>query len=224
MDGLKSISPFILELRCVGSDVENFVCNFCGCHDRERHLFMYFDQLQLWPNIKGANILHFAPEPRLATRIVVEQPSTYVKADLSPSSTDICPIDITKIPFQAQSFDFVICNHVLEHVPDDNKALEEIHRILKPNGHVILQTPYSDLLENSFCDPAINTDDLRDHFYGEKDHVRIYGQDLFLKIKDAGFNLQIAKHNEVFPNIDAFFYGVNPKENLIYARKKSNAF
>lgn len=42
--------------------------------------------------------------------------------------------DITTLPFDENSFDAVICSHALEHVPDDVVVLQEIYRILRPDG------------------------------------------------------------------------------------------
>lgn len=218
-NGWNGVSPFIRELTLIGSDVENFSCPHCSCQDRERHLFMYFDQLGLWDKMTGGKILHFAPERHLMTRIAQQQPHTYIKADLYPSSPDIERVDVTKIPFDDDSFDVIICNHVLEHVPEDMRALDELFRILRPGGFAVLQTPYSDLLENSFCDPSINTDELRNRFFGQQDHVRVYGRDLFQRIRQAGFQLQVRTHGDILPNFDSSLYGVNQREDLILAAK-----
>ena len=217
--GWKSVSPFLLELQTIGSDVENFACPLCGCHDRERHLLMFFDRLGLWSKIADSNVLHFAPERHLATRIRQHHPATYIKADLTPSSPDVQPVDVTRIPFEDDWFEMIICNHVLEHVPDDAKALAELFRVLKPGGCAVLQTPYSSLLQNSFCDPGIDTDELRNRLYGQEDHVRVYGRDLFTKIEQAGFDLQVKTHADVLADIATSYYGVNPREDLILVAK-----
>jgi len=217
------VPPFILEVQCIGSDVANFACPFCNSTDRERHLFMFFDQLELWNKCQNARVLHFAPEPHLSARIDVQHPKTYIKADLYPALPEIQCVDVTNTHFDDDSFDVIICNHVLEHVPDDMKALLELYRILKPGGFVIIQTPYSNLLQNTFCDPAINTDKLRCRLYGQEDHVRLYGRELFLLIRRAGFQLQIKTHNAVLPGIDASIYGVNSLEDLILVAKESSS-
>ena len=217
--GWKSVSPFIRELKNVGSDIENFQCPYCSCHDRDRHLVMYFDALQLWERMKDATVLHFAPEENIEIRIEKEKPRVYVKADLSPGKSDIQKIDVTDIPFSDCHFDFIICNHVLEHVLEDRLALSELFRVLKPGGWAVLQTPFSTLLANSFCDPAIDSDDLRKFFYGQEDHVRVYGRDLFSKIGEAGFTLHLKKHDDILSEQDYFYYGVNPKEDLILATR-----
>ena len=132
-------STFLNKLRMVGSDISKHECPVCHCNDRERHLAMYFDKLELWNKITNGDILHFAPEKSISNLIKKKHPSSYVKADLFPGEPDIIRVDATKIPFDDNKFDVVICNHVLEHVLDDDKALSEIFRVLKPNGIAILQ-------------------------------------------------------------------------------------
>jgi hypothetical protein len=213
------VSDFVADLAMVGSDIVNFSCPYCGCHDRTRHLMMYFDKLNLWDYIRGAAILHIAAETDLAAKIQDLRPSLYVKGDLIPNGPGIEKIDITDIPHADGSFDFIICNHVLEHVPDDRKALSEFHRVLRPGAHAVLQTPFSRLLKYSFCDPAINSDNLRRRFYLQEDHVRLYGMDLFTRIEEAGFKLHTSTHRECLPEFDHRYYGVNPDEDLILVEK-----
>jgi SAM-dependent methyltransferase len=156
---------------------------------------MYFDKLKLWNHIGGAAVLHIAPELHLAEKIQELRPRQYVKGDLVPNAPDIETLDVTAIRYADESFDFLICNHVLEHVPDDRKALSEFYRVLKPGARAVLQTPFSRLLTYSFCDPAINTDALRTRFYFQEDHVRLYGRDLFSRIEEAGLKVQTIQSN-----------------------------
>jgi len=217
-DGWKSF-PFIRELKVIGSDVDNFHCPHCGCHDRERHLFMYFDKLDIWNNFHNTRILHFAPENFLLRAIEKRIPDEYVKADLNPQSSDTQKIDVTSIPFPDEYFDFIICNHVLEHVSDDIQALRELYRVLKKGHSGILQTPYSPVLSQSFRDSKIDTDELRLKYYGQEDHVRLYGEDLFSKMKEAGFIVTRYKHKEILDHIDCDTYGINSEEDLILGTK-----
>ncbi len=208
--------PFIKELEVIGSDPFNFGCYYCGAHDRERHLFMYFDKLKFWELFKGKKILHFAPEKHLIIKLKDIVKTNYIQADLNPQNNEIYKIDIN---FPDMTFDFIICNHVLEHIPNDLKALEEIYRVLKIGGKAILQTPFSKMIQNSFEDPKINSDELREKFYGEIDHYRIYGIDFFKKLKSVGFKLDIIKNDELFSNEECFKFGVNSKEDLIMVDK-----
>jgi hypothetical protein len=219
-DGLKSVSPFLRELDIVGSDVENFSCPYCSSHDRLRHLFMYFDKLDFWKRFDGAAILHIAPEAALGERIASHKPKLYVQGDYSPQSADIRKIDVTAIPFPDESFDLIICNHVLEHVGDDRAALSEMRRVLRPGGCAVLQTPYSNFLARTFTDPAIDSDELRQRYYGQKDHVRLYGRDLFDRIRQAGLTPHIETHESRLPEADPACYGVNPAEALLLVVKE----
>ena len=218
--GSKGISELCKRLNIIGSDLDNFGCMYCDSHDRERHLFMFFDKLELWGMMKDARILHFAPEKNLSIRINKQYFSEYIKADLHPNNEGIISIDATKIPFEDAHFNLIIANHILEHIPDYTKALSEFFRVLKPGGIAILQTPYSGLLKNNFEDENINTDELRLFFHGQGDHVRTFGEYQFKKtIEDIGFKLQVKKHEDFFDDKMAWFYGVNSKEELIQAVK-----
>ncbi len=216
-DGSKQ-SGFIKDLRIIGSDIENFSCPYCFSHDRERHLFMYINNLSMWDNLKNKT-LHFAPETQLSKKIKSLSPIEYIKADLYPTEDDIKIIDITNIDYPNNYFDFLICNHVLEHIKEIKKALNEIHRVLNIGGLAILQTPYSSILHNSFTDENINTNSMRRTYYGQEDHVRVFGSDFFTLLEEAGFQLNIKTHKKHLTNIDAQKYGMNEAEDLILVEK-----
>lgn len=221
--GSKGKSQFFEILDVVGSDFDNFGCMYCGCHDRERHLFMFFDKLMLWQRMRNGKILHFAPEKHLQFKISQQAPIEYVKADLYPINDDVQQIDATSIPYSNSTFDFLIANHILEHIPDFHKALSEFHRVLKPGGIAILQTPFSRLLKSNFEDEGIDSDELRLFFHGQEDHVRTFGEHQFLKsLEDAGFSLRLEKHEDHFDANAAYYYGVPIKEDLIMMEKQAN--
>ena len=218
--GSKNRSEFHRRLDIIGSDVNNFYCIYCTSHDRERHLFMYFDKLDIWNKLRNSKILYFAPERNLSIKIGKLSPYGCIKADLYPKSEDIQKIDAVKVPFTDDHFDFIIANHILEHIPNFTKALSEFFRTLKPGGLAILQTPYSKALKYNFEDENFDTDELRLFFYGQEDHVRIFGEyEFFNTVKKVGFDLKLIKHQDLFEDHMAFFYGVNRKEDLILAAK-----
>ncbi|MCX5833823.1 MAG: methyltransferase domain-containing protein [Deltaproteobacteria bacterium] len=220
--GSREIPPFVRELGLIGSDVDNFICPHCGCHDRERHLFMYFERLSLWSAVMGGSVLHFAPERSLRDAIVRLKPKEYIQADLFPADKEIRKIDVTAIGFPEEYFDFIICNHVLEHVPRDEQAMGELCRVLKRGKLAVIQVPFSPILLKAFEDDSINTDDLRFRFYGQEDHVRVYGRDLFSRLEGAGFEVMLQKHQIVLPDLDGEFYGVNRREDLILVKRREN--
>lgn len=214
--GSKGVSDYLKNLQVVGSDADNFMCHFCGSNDRTRHLFMFFDKLSLWEKFKGASIIHIAPEKTLSNKIKSLQPARYVMGDLLNTNEEHQRVDVTDMPFEDESMDILICNHVLEHVPDYKKALQEIRRVLCVDGFAILQTPYSKLLKKNFEEENINTDALRLFFYAQEDHVRFFSEKQFFQdLQDAGFELKIAKHSDLFSEEETIRYGVNKVEDLI---------
>jgi SAM-dependent methyltransferase len=199
-------------LDMVGSDVDNFCCPRCGAHDRERHLLLYLRASALQTKFESSTVLHFAPEPVLARRIAETKPSQYVKCDLHPQSRDLVKVDMLDIPFGAETFDFLIANHVLEHVDDDLRALREIRRVLKIGGHAILQTPYSAKLMRTWQDPGIADERARLEAFGQEDHVRLYGSDIFERFCSTGLLSKVRNHTELLADVDVEKYGVNARE------------
>lgn len=212
-------SQLMRELGVIGSDVANFECPRCGAHDRERHLLMYLEETGMLAGMRGKSVLHFAPEKRLSLRIINAAPAQYVPCDLYPNSPDVQRVDMLQMQFTDQSFDLVIASHVLEHVDDDLKALSEIRRVLKPGGYSILQTPYSGKLHHTWRDPGIDTDAARLQAYGQADHVRLFGRDIFARFASADLVSYVKQHHEVLPNVDAAMYGINPNEPLFLFRR-----
>ena len=130
-------------------------------------------------------------------------------------------IDITDIKFQNNTFDCILCSHVLEHILDDNKAIRELYRVLKPNGWAILQVPI--LREKTFEDPNIQTPEERLKYFGQEDHVRIYGLDYKDRLENAGFKVMVDPYlMELDEDIVQLYKLVpenEPKENIYYCIK-----
>ncbi|MGI9237136.1 MAG: class I SAM-dependent methyltransferase [Woeseiaceae bacterium] len=204
----------MIALDTVGSNVDDFGCPNCNCHDRERHLVLYLRALDLFAKFRGAAILHFAPEHQLSKLIDNLGPAIYIKGDLYPTSDSIQTIDMLAIDYPSGSFDFVIANHVLEHVDDDALALAELRRVLKIGGFAILQTPFSNRLTKTFSDPGIDSDSARYQAYGQEDHVRLYGKDIFGRIESAGFKSWVSMHQDKLVDFDSQTHGVNIEEPL----------
>jgi len=218
-NGWKDVPPFIRELDVIGSDVSAFSCPICRCHDRERHLFFYLTASHLLDTISGSNILHIAPEAHIAKIIAANNPAMYIQGDLYPTNEKIHRINIEKTEFPNNYFDFIIANHILEHVSNDTAALQEVRRVLKPGGYVILQTPYSAKLKAVFSDEGIDTDSARLQAYGQEDHVRLYGSNLADFIASFGFKSLVSSHNQLLPHVDPKQTGTNIKEPFFLFRK-----
>ncbi|MCR1023871.1 methyltransferase domain-containing protein [Cellulophaga baltica] len=137
---------------------------------------------------KKYKVLHFAPEQAFYKRFRALENLNYTTTDLDSPLADI-KADICDLPFADNSFDIIFCNHVLEHIPDDTKAMEEIYRILKPNGWAVLQIPQDLKRATTFEDDTITDRKERAKIFGQYDHVRIYGRDYFTQLREIGFHV-----------------------------------
>jgi glycosyltransferase involved in cell wall biosynthesis/CxxC motif-containing protein len=212
-------SEYIKKYDIIGSDLGNHSCPHCNCHDRERHLTLYFSKLKYWEKIKSRKILHVAPEYYLSQVIRNLNPKEYICADLFPTRSDVIKMDIKNIAYDNNYFDFIICNHVLEHILDDIKAMKELYRVLKVGGQAVLQTPYSPLIEKSYEDETIDNPQSRLEYFGQEDHVRVYGLDFFKRLEMVGFKLSIVESSKLFTLEESNYFGVNHKEDLILVTK-----
>ena len=209
--GSSTISEFQKKLKIIGSDVDNFSCPHCGCHDRERHLKLYIEQTRILEGKQRIRILHFAPERNILNLLAKFNPEIHILADLYTSDPRFEKINIEAIPYGNASFDLVIANHILEHVDNPDLALSEINRVLKDDGLAILQTPYSQFLENTFEDKAIDDSENRLFFYGQEDHARVFGRDIFQKMNNFLVNKSIM-HKDLFAKDLTENFGINEQE------------
>lgn len=169
-----------------GEAKENRLCPKCLSLERHRLMYLY---------LKGKtnfftdelNVLHIAPEQPFLKRFRACKNLHYTTADLDSPIADI-KLDVMKIDLPDNSYDFIICNHVLEHVEDANIALGELHRILKPNGQAIMLVPINPDID-TFEDPSITDPKERERLFGQYDHVRQFGRDYPEYIKRAGFDV-----------------------------------
>ncbi len=191
---------------------ENATCPYCRSSDRERLVTWFLQKKQLLQ--PGMRLLHIAPEWNLQQHIR-KMELEYYAADYNSPLADI-KMDIQQIEFGDGYFDAIICNHVLEHVPDDMKAMKELFRVLKPGGWTILQVPFSGIMEKTFEDNSVNTSQKRKIIFGQRDHVRIYGLDYSERLSCAGFIVQKEKMEEKLLQ----YWVVNPEEYVFFCQKK----
>ncbi|RTY87529.1 class I SAM-dependent methyltransferase [Flavobacterium sp. GT3R68] len=133
-------------------------------------------------------VLHFAPEQAFYQLFRNQKNLDYTTTDLFSPLADV-KADICNLPFKDNSYDVILCNHVLEHIPDDTKAMQELYRVLKPGGMGIFQIPQDLSREKTFADDSITDQKERARIFGQYDHVRIYGRDYFDKLRSIGFTV-----------------------------------
>jgi SAM-dependent methyltransferase len=174
----------------------NRACWSCGSLERERLMWLYLDR---HPELlrPGMKVLHVAPEGPLAPRIAALPGVDYVAGDLDARFADR-RIDVTDLEFPDGTFDAILCNHVLEHVPDDRRAMAELRRVLRPGGWAMLLVP-TIRNERTDEDPSVEDPGERARRFGQHDHVRIYGWDYLDRLDDAGFDVRVERLGEDLP-------------------------
>jgi len=176
------------EKRTIGASYRsNAVCPYCHSIDRERLVYLFIVENQLLS--KNIRLLHIAPEINLQ-KFMKKQKIKYFSADLNNPFVDI-RMDITNINCPSEYFDAIICNHVLEHIVDDKRAMQELYRVLRLGGWGILQVPHSPILQKTSENFSIVTKEEREKYFGQSDHVRIYGNDYVNRLKSVGFTVEI---------------------------------
>jgi len=213
-------APFLKERNIVGGGYRlNMRCPSCYSLDRERLIYLYLiSKTRLFYENKIFKILHVAPEKNLQKVLAVHPNIDYFSVDLdSPVAT--IKMDITKIGWKENSFDIIICNHVLEHIADDQIAMSELYRVLRPKGWAILQVPISLSLNKTYEDPRIITPKEREQAFGQKDHVRIYARDYKDRLECAGFSVEVYNFAKTLGDSIAYRYAVQTNENLYICSK-----
>lgn len=172
----------------------NMLCPRCHSTDRDRLIHYYLKTNELISNHRYT-LLHVAPEPVLRKYLKKKANLTYISGDKFERgyngfyyNPDTISLDLTSLPFPDKCFDVIICNHVLEHIIDEAKALQEVHRVLKPKGWAILQVPIDSEL-NETLENKLFSDEERTLYYGQQDHVRLYGLDYPARLETHKFKV-----------------------------------
>lgn len=190
----------------------NALCPSCLSLERHRLIWLYLRERTDFFK-KPIDVLHVAPEQCFMKSFEKQHGDRYITADLESPLAKV-KMDIHRMPFADRAFDVVLCNHVLEHVENDIRAMEEIHRVLKPGGFAILQVPFfAPVPEKTIEDLSIKTARDREIHFGQDDHVRKFGKDYAERINRSGLQAQPDAFAAHLP--DPAKYGVSARE-VIY--------
>ena len=195
----------------------NSKCPGCSSLERHRLLWLYLmDKL----NILNSKIelLNIAPDYSTQNKLMKLVNIDYTSVDLD-SPLAIQKADLTKLPFEVNRFDAIICYHVLEHIENDRKAMSELFRVLKPGGWAILQTPIDDERVETFEDFTVTSLQERKKIFGQEDHVRIYGKDYFARLRKAGFDVTEDAYIRKFNQSEIEKFVLDKDEKICFCMK-----
>ena len=202
---------------------ENALCP--NCLSLERHRLLWLWLVRESDIGRGAmalpKMLHIAPEVALMRKfkkMYVSTPDRYVTADLESPLADM-HFDVQHIPLEAESFDAIICNHIMEHVEDDHKALSELYRIMRRGGWGVILSPVELERENTFEDDTITDPAERTRIFGQYDHRRIYGRDYAARLREAGFEVYDIDYKNELSKAEQELYAL-PADHLYIVCKQ----
>ncbi|AYO57750.1 SAM-dependent methyltransferase [Chryseobacterium sp. 6424] len=180
--------------------------------ERHRQMWLYL-QNETDFFTKSYKVLHIAPEQEFLRRFKQMKNLTYVSADLFSPIVDV-KADLLNLPFEDESFDVIFCNHVLEHIEDDRRAMSELYRVMKKGGWGIFQVPMRNTLQKTYEDFSITDPKERQKHFGQYDHVRWYGMDFFERLQNAGFRTEANFYSKKFSAEDRRRFALQENEIL----------
>jgi len=195
-------------------------CQICNAKERHRLLWLYIEnETRLLDG--GNDVLYFAPRKQIAKNIA-DAGNNLTTTDLERDDVDI-KADATQLPFNSQTFDTIICSHVLEHIPDDHAAISEMSRVLNPDGDAIIMVPKDKDLKQTHEDDSITSPEERRKKFGQWNHVRMYGRDFAERLSENGFNVSMETYiNELNSEIVDKYIGKEYDGDIHHCTKTSN--
>lgn len=193
-------------------------CPRCGALERHRLLWLFLERETDLFERPGA-LLHIAPEYAFLNRFSGTDGLRYVTGDFDSALADH-QLDVMDLPFESEGFDFLMCNHVLEHVEDDRLALAEINRVLVPGGWAILMCPVDYRRATTLEDPAVVTPEDRHRVFGQADHARLYGRDYPDRLAEAGFSVRADGYLDGFEETSIARLGLRRREDEAFGAEE----
>src|SRR5262245_28509301 len=199
-------------------EYRNVVCPNCNSHPRHRVFWLSVQQSGLLRG-RDLKLLHFAPEGIIRRLVCSFSNITYITADREQGDVDVW-LDVTKLPCLDQCVDVVLCSHVLTVVPEDQVALRELFRILRPGGWAWLQVSLNDEIATTLEDPALASPQERKRLFRDEHNIRLYGRDFADRVRSAGFTF--VEEDFTRKNLspaEAARYGLDPRETLYFGTR-----
>ncbi len=192
-------------------------CPVCGSLERHRLVWSFFTQMTDLFDGKPKRMLHLAPETAFAERLRRVPSLEYMTADIADGRA-MLRVDVTDIELPDGTFDIIYASHVLEHVADDRRAMEELHRVLRPGGWAVLQVPI--VGDTTIEDLSVTDPEERHRLFGQRDHLRRYGADYTERLQAAGFGVDVVAAAEVVGQGNCARLGVIETNVVFYCTKE----
>ena len=197
----------------------NALCPGSLSLERHRLLWLYLNEKTNFFK-EHLNVLHVAPEICFMKPFEKQHGEGYITGDIESPLAKV-KMDVHNIPFEDDTFDMAMCNHVMEHVDDDIKAMKEFYRVLKPGGWAIFQVPFFyPLKDTTYEDASITTPREREKVFGQDDHVRMYGKDYGHRLEQAGFKVTEDEYVMQLPKEEVRKYALPENEVIYFCEKK----
>jgi hypothetical protein len=193
-------------------------CVRCGAIERHRLVWLFFHRRTDLFDGRAKAMLHVAPESCFQERLRSRVGHGYLSADLS-SPRAMVKMDVTAIQYPDDSFDVVYCSHVLEHVGDDRRAMAELRRVLKPDGWAVLLVPI--IAAVTVEDPTVTDPEERVRRFGQHDHVRAYGPDYVDRLREAGFDVEVTRAEDLLSSAERVRMGLTAVDEIYFCTKRS---
>ncbi len=204
-----------------GSEVaarDNVLCPYDLTLERHRLMWLWLKNESNFFTDK-LSVLHMAPEQCFHKRFQQQENLDYLTADIVSPIADM-HFDLHDIPLEDNRFDVIFCNHVMEHVNDHLRCMQELFRVMKPGGWAIMQVPQDFDIAEVYEDASITSPEEREKHFWQYDHVRLFGRDYPDWLRKAGFEVEEYIPSEHFTLEQIARFRLMEKEVLYIARKK----
>jgi hypothetical protein len=192
-------------------------CPVCRSLQRHRLLWLFLERKTDICAQGNKRVLHIAPEPGIEKKLRSMEHHQYISGDLQANRA-MEKLDICNLHYPPESFDIILCSHVLEHVSDDHKAMQEFHRVLKTDGWIVLLVPI--VGDTTIESPPTSSAIEREKLHGQFDHFRTYGLDFLDRLSANGFLPQLHYTEDIASEPEIELYGLNRREPIFYCRKQ----
>ena len=197
---------------------KNALCPGTLSLERHRLLWLYLKRHTSFLD-RSISVLHVAPEQIFFDLFKTFQHWTYTTTDLYSPLADV-RADLCALPMKDNSYDLILCNHVLEHIVEDTKAMKELYRVLKVGGTLIAQVPLEMDRSHTYEDFSILDPEERAEAFGQYDHVRVYGRDFFDRLQKAGFSMTSPTAQDICPTDEIVRFALLKDEVIPVAMKQ----